>query len=201
MWRLPALSAAIARILKRGSAAISKSMEKRLVLYLKNQHYNDPFANALHFVATLIAGKKKQSDKKARTFTTLELAHNWLRESLHELPKKQRAAAEKNIRAFPNRMQAEAHAQQWLQWYAPARNYSRFALSLHPSFLGARPWLYQPHLRVIRVSRGSFGPLVAASEALCHPRSSVANSPLVSPSSPLFVPFVSFCSCRLRFLD
>ena len=91
-----------------------KEHEKRLVLYLKSQ-LQRPFRQRPHFVATLIAGKKKPSDKKARTFTTLELAHNWLRESLHDLPKKQRAAAEKNIHAFPDRMSAEAHAQQWLQ--------------------------------------------------------------------------------------
>jgi hypothetical protein len=87
--------------------------EKRLVLYLKNQPYNDPFANAPHFVATLIAGKKKQPEKKARTFTTLQLAHQWLSESVRELPATQRDAAQKSIRAFPNRIQAEAYAEQW----------------------------------------------------------------------------------------
>jgi hypothetical protein len=89
-------------------------MESRLVLHLKKQPYTDPFKDLPHFVATLALGAAGRQ-RSANTFHSTQLAQKWLTDSLAKIPADQQAAAESAIRAFPNRLQAEAFATQWLR--------------------------------------------------------------------------------------
>ena len=91
-----------------------KGLETRLVLHLKKQPYNDPFQNSPHFVATLQTSEGRKQQRSALTFHSPQLAQSWIRDSLAKAPPEQRAAAQTNVRPFPNRQQAEAYATQWL---------------------------------------------------------------------------------------
>jgi hypothetical protein len=88
-------------------------LERRLVLHLKKQPYEDPFAGAPHFVAMLVSGDARRPQKSANTFHSPALAQKWLRDLTEQLPADQRASATGSIRVFANRAQAEAYARQW----------------------------------------------------------------------------------------
>jgi hypothetical protein len=90
-------------------------MESRLVLHLKKQPYTDPFKDLPHYVATLVAMNGRRQERSANTFHSTQLAQKWIADSLAKIPAEQRAAAQSAIRAFPNRLQAEAFATQWLR--------------------------------------------------------------------------------------
>jgi hypothetical protein len=90
-------------------------METRLILHLKKQPYTDPFKDLPHFVATLVASDGRRPQRSANTFHSPQLAQKWLTDLVAKVPAEQQAAAEQSIRAFPNRMQAEAYATQWLR--------------------------------------------------------------------------------------
>jgi hypothetical protein len=88
-------------------------LENRLVLHLKKQPYTDPFADAPHFVATLISGDARRPQRSVNTFHSPTLAQKWLRDLVEQLPADQRPSANTAIRIFPNRAQAEVYARQW----------------------------------------------------------------------------------------
>lgn len=88
-------------------------MENRLVLHLKKQNYNDPFAAFPHFVATLQAADGRRPIRMVNTFHSTALAEKWLRDTTQQLPEGARPRAETGIRPFPNRPAAEAWARQW----------------------------------------------------------------------------------------
>jgi hypothetical protein len=89
-------------------------MESRLILHLKKQPYSDPFASAPHFVALLISTDGRRPQKSAMTFHSPSLAQNWLTDAISRIPEAQRGSAERSVRVFQNRQQAEAFARQWL---------------------------------------------------------------------------------------
>jgi hypothetical protein len=91
-----------------------KEMETRLVAHLKKQPYTDPFLNAEHFVATLVSGSGRRSQKSASTFHSIPVATKWLSDLREKLPDGDKATAQMAIRRFPNRVQAEAFTRQWL---------------------------------------------------------------------------------------
>ena len=90
-------------------------METRLILHLKKQPYTDPFKDLTHFVATLIAKNGRGPQRAANTFPSEALARKWLADSLAKVPAENQAAAESAVHPFPNRLQAEAFATQWLR--------------------------------------------------------------------------------------
>ena len=92
-----------------------KQLEAKLVAHLRKQPYTDPFLNLPHFVATLQTTDGRRTQRSANTFHSPELADKWRREMLSKLPAAQKNAAQAQIRIFPNRLQAEAYARQWLQ--------------------------------------------------------------------------------------
>ena len=90
------------------------ALETRLVLHLKKQPYTDPFAGMPHLVAMLAGTDGRRPQRVASTFHSPALAQKWLRDKLDQLPEEQRATAQTSIRQFPNRAQAQAFAQRWL---------------------------------------------------------------------------------------
>lgn len=90
-------------------------LETRLILHLKRQPYTDPFKDQAHFVATLIAKNGRVPSRSANTFHTEALARKWLADSLAKIPAEQQAAAQSAVQRFPNRLQAEAFATQFLR--------------------------------------------------------------------------------------
>lgn len=89
-------------------------LESRLVAHLKRLPYNDPFADAPHFVATLVSVESGRPRKQASTFHSLPMAAKWLQEMQDRLPPQQRGESQGAIAAFPNRATAEAFASKWL---------------------------------------------------------------------------------------
>jgi hypothetical protein len=89
-------------------------LESRLVAHLKRLPYSDPFADAPHFVATLVSMESGRPKKQAGTFHSLPMAAKWLQEMQEKLPQKQRGESQGAIAAFPNRAAAEAFAAKWL---------------------------------------------------------------------------------------
>ena len=92
-----------------------KQLEAKLVAHLRKQPYTDPFLTLPHFVATLETNEGRRPQKSANTFHSPQLADKWRREMLNKLPAPAKSAARSQIRIFPNRVQAEAFARQWLQ--------------------------------------------------------------------------------------
>jgi hypothetical protein len=92
-----------------------KEMETRLIVHLKKQPYTDPFKDQPHFVATLVAKNGRSPQRSANTFHSQALAQKWLADSLAKVPAENQATAESAVRAFPNRLLAEAFATQWLR--------------------------------------------------------------------------------------
>jgi hypothetical protein len=90
-------------------------IETRLIAHLKKQPYTDPFKDSPHFVVTLIASDGRRPQRSVNTFHSPQLAQKWLTETLEKVPAEHQAAAESAIRIFPNRLQAENYAQQWLR--------------------------------------------------------------------------------------
>jgi len=90
-------------------------MENRLVLHLKKQDYNDPFAAQPHFVATVQAADGRRPIRTVNTFHSTALADKWIRDTVEQLPEAARPRAETAVRTFPNRPAAEAWARQWSQ--------------------------------------------------------------------------------------
>lgn len=90
------------------------SLETRLVAHVKRLPYNDPFADAPHFVATLVSLDAGRTKKQAATFPSLSMAAKWLQEKQDALPPQQRGGSQSAIAAFPNRAAAETFAAQWL---------------------------------------------------------------------------------------
>jgi hypothetical protein len=88
-------------------------MENRLVLHLKKQNYNDPFAALPHYVATVQAIDGRRPIRTLNTFHSTSLAEKWVRDTVQQLPEGARPRAETELRAFPNRPAAEAWARQW----------------------------------------------------------------------------------------
>lgn len=88
-------------------------LENRLVLHLKKQDYNDPFANQPHYVATLQAENGRRPIRTVNTFHSTALAEKWLRDTVAQLPAEAKPKAATAVRAFPNRPAAEAWARQW----------------------------------------------------------------------------------------
>lgn len=89
-------------------------LESRLLGHLKRLPYNDPFADAPHFVATLVSVESGRPKKQAGTFHSLPMAAKWLQEMQGKLPPQQRGESQGAIAAFPNRAAAEAFAAKWL---------------------------------------------------------------------------------------
>ncbi len=89
-------------------------MENRLVMHLKKQIYNDPFAANPHFVATVQAVDGRRPIRLVNTFHSPPLADKWVRDTVQQLPEGARPRAETEVRAFPNRPAAETWARQWL---------------------------------------------------------------------------------------
>lgn len=91
-----------------------KDLESRLIAHLKKQPYNDPFLDAPHFVATFVSASGRKSQKSANTFHSLPLAAKWVSDMRDKLPDADRSAAQATIREFPNRLQADTFARQFL---------------------------------------------------------------------------------------
>ncbi|WP_254507559.1 DUF1570 domain-containing protein [Anatilimnocola floriformis] len=88
-------------------------LENRLVLHLKKQNYNDPFAQQPHYVATVQAGDAKRPIRMVNTFHSTSLAEKWIRDTVDQLPEAARSRADSNVRIFPNRAAAEQWAKQF----------------------------------------------------------------------------------------
>lgn len=88
-------------------------LENRLVLHLKKQNYNDPFAGMPHYVATVKAAEGRRPIKMFNTFHSTSLAEKWVRDTVAKLSAEARPGAESEVRAFPNRPAAEAWAKAW----------------------------------------------------------------------------------------
>lgn len=89
-------------------------LETRLITHLKRLPYSDPFADAPHFVATLVSLEQGRPKRQAGTFHSLPMAAKWLKEMQDQLPAPQRGESRGAIAAFPNRAAAEAFAAKWL---------------------------------------------------------------------------------------
>jgi hypothetical protein len=97
-----------------GSDAID--LETKLVAHLKKLPYNDPFANAPHFVAMFSYGEGKKMKREANLYHFPQLAAKWLQEMQQ---KNEGVPAESTIREFPNRSAAETFARSWLRGGPP----------------------------------------------------------------------------------
>lgn len=90
-------------------------LESRVISHLKKLEYNDPFANAPHFVATFVTPAGRRSQKSANTFHSLSQAEKWLSDMREKLPEADRDIAKAEVLPpFPNRPRAEAFARQFL---------------------------------------------------------------------------------------
>lgn len=89
--------------------------EKRLLLHLKKQPYNDPFGDWPHYAALVTTQTGKRPRRNAQLFHSATLADRWLKETVEKLPDDQRASAQTAVREFPNRATADVFARQWLQ--------------------------------------------------------------------------------------
>lgn len=89
-------------------------LETKLVAHLKRQPYTDPFADAPHYVATLLVPNGKRNKREVQTFHSQVLADKWVRETLEKIPADDRGTADPVIRQFPNRAAAEAFANAWV---------------------------------------------------------------------------------------
>ncbi len=89
-------------------------LETKLVAHLKRQPYTDPFADAPHYVATLLVPSGKRNKREVQTFHSQVLADKWVRETLEKIPADDRGSADPAIRQFPNRATAEAFANAWM---------------------------------------------------------------------------------------
>ncbi|HAY82969.1 MAG TPA: hypothetical protein DCY79_24435 [Planctomycetaceae bacterium] len=90
-------------------------IEKRLVLHLKRQPYDDPFAEWPHFVAMLVYNNGRRQMRDANVFHTSELAAQWTRETVKKLPEEQQRTVQQSIRPMANRPVAVRFVQQWLR--------------------------------------------------------------------------------------
>jgi len=90
-------------------------VEKRLVLHLKRQPYDDPFAEWPHFVAMLVYNNGRRQMRDANVFHTSELAAKWTRETVKKLPEEQQRTVQQSIRPMANRPVAVRFVQQWLR--------------------------------------------------------------------------------------
>jgi len=88
-------------------------LESRVVTHLKKQPYTDPFLDAPHFVATFVSTAGRKPQKSVNTFYSMLVAQKWLTDMREKLPEAERATGQAQIRAFRNRMQAEAYVRQF----------------------------------------------------------------------------------------
>lgn len=91
-----------------------KDLESRLIAHLKKQPYVDPFLDAPHFVATFVSPSGRKSQRSANTFHSLPLATKWVGDMRDKLADTDRPSSQATIREFPNRLQADAFARQFL---------------------------------------------------------------------------------------
>jgi len=103
------------RLFKERFGEDLSEIERRLVLHLKNQPYNDPFADWPHIAAVISIPVGRRARREANVFHTSEQAKRWCREVVEQIPEEQRSAARAAVRQFPNRMLAERYARQWLK--------------------------------------------------------------------------------------
>ncbi|MCO6458490.1 MAG: DUF1570 domain-containing protein [Pirellulaceae bacterium] len=89
-------------------------LERRLVLHLKKQPYQDPFADWPHYVGLAIVLEGKRERREARTFHTALLAEKWRRD-LSQPEGQDDPNVRCEIRQFPNRALADRFARQWLR--------------------------------------------------------------------------------------
>lgn len=92
-----------------------RELERRLILHLKKQEYRNPIEGAPHFVATLVSLGGKGPQRSAKSFTSPQLAAQWLRETAERMPAAQRERTQLLIRGFSTREQADAFSKQWLE--------------------------------------------------------------------------------------
>ncbi|MGE0756287.1 MAG: DUF1570 domain-containing protein [Pirellulaceae bacterium] len=89
-------------------------IESRLVKHLKSLPYTDPFQEWPHFVATVEVPLSRRSRRDAQLFHSRDMAEKWTAEAIAALPESQRRQARPAIEPFPNRLQAERYARQFL---------------------------------------------------------------------------------------
>ncbi len=90
-------------------------LERRVMLHLRRQPYQDPFADWPHFVAMVQLPDGPRPQREANVFHLPEAAQRWSGDVLDQLTPEQRVAAMSEVREFPNRLLAEQFARQWLQ--------------------------------------------------------------------------------------
>jgi hypothetical protein len=89
--------------------------ERRLIQYLTNLPYTDPFADWPHYVALVSVPDGRRVRREATVFHSEEQAEDWRRDFINRTPQTQRAAVQSAVRPFPNRVLAERFARQWRQ--------------------------------------------------------------------------------------
>jgi hypothetical protein len=89
--------------------------ERRLIQYLSNLPYIDPFVDWPHYVAMVTVPEGRRVRRQAEVFHSEEQAEHWRRDVIDRTPQPQRAAVQSTIRPFPNRVLAENFARQWRQ--------------------------------------------------------------------------------------
>jgi hypothetical protein len=88
--------------------------EERLVKHLKSLDYTDPFGEWPHFVATVEVMGGRRVRREANLFHSPEMARRWVLDVVEALPEDVRPHARRAIGEFPNRLQAERFARQFL---------------------------------------------------------------------------------------
>jgi hypothetical protein len=90
-------------------------IEKKLVAYLKKLPYDDPFGEWPHFAAFVVSTANGKPKREANIFHSEQMADRWQRDTIAKLPEDVRGTAEASVRAFPNRVVAEAAAREFLR--------------------------------------------------------------------------------------
>ena len=93
----------------------SAGIEKRLLLHLKNQKYDPPFAEFLHYVGMVQSGSGRMIRRDASVFLMRDDAQQWTRDMIDRLPESSRDSAQSNVQRFANRAAAEQYSAQWLK--------------------------------------------------------------------------------------
>lgn len=103
------------RDFKRHFGSDLAGIERRLALHLRRLPYRDPFADWPHFVAFVTIFKDGKRSRQANVFHRREQAERWRQERLDPAVSDPQDAAASGVREFANRLEAERHAQQWVQ--------------------------------------------------------------------------------------
>jgi len=90
------------------------TMQKRVVGHVKKLPYHDPFAEFVHYVATIELVPLSRKTRRANIFHSKALAKHWIDETMEKIPQKLRQGARASLVKTPNLSSAQRVLHQWI---------------------------------------------------------------------------------------